>query len=48
MNVNQADPLLCKPIVRFQTIGKLNERLEEIKSSLQKKYITRADYEKTI
>ena len=29
-------------------IGVMNERLEEIKASLQKKYITRADYEKTI
>ena len=31
-----------------QKIGVLNERLEEIKASLQKKYITRADYDKTI
>ena len=31
-----------------QKIGVMNERLEEIKASLQKKYITRADYEKTI
>ena len=27
-----------------QKIGVLNERLEEIKASLQKKYLTRADY----
>ena len=31
-----------------QKIGVLNERLEEIKASLQKKYITRSDYDKTI
>ena len=31
-----------------QKIGVLNERLEEIKASLQKKYLTRADYQKTI
>ena len=27
-----------------QKIGVLNERLEEIKASLQKKYLTRSDY----
>ena len=31
-----------------QKIGVLNERLEEIKASLQKKYLTRSDYDKTI